>query len=223
MPNLLALSKEQTEEIKQAELYLNAATDFAIVDDQTYSEASTILAKLKEKKKTYDDMRKQLKAPILQAGKQIEELFRGPIHCLTKAEETYKLGMIKYKNQVEQQKRAEEIARQDKIDTLNKEAALALAENDTEVYNLVMEELDNSQNQLTTVPKIEGISYRDNWKAEGVNLALALKGVYEGEAPLSILKFDEVALNQLAKSTKGTVTYPGVNIYKEQIVASRRG
>jgi hypothetical protein len=74
---------------------------------------------------------------------------------------------------------------------------------------------------VTGPQKASGISYRDNWKAEVVDLMTLVKAVASGKAPLSYLEANMTALNQAAKALRGTQDIPGVRQYSETVQAKR--
>jgi hypothetical protein len=59
-------------------------------------------------------------------------------------------------------------------------------------------------------PKVEGVSYVETWSGEVADLALLVKAVAAGEAPITLLQANTAALNALARSMKGQMTIPGV-------------
>jgi hypothetical protein len=221
--NDIQLSEDQSKELKKTEAYFNGAKNFIIDDDLAYQNAVRMLQKIKTEKKKLDDMRKSIKQPILEAGRKLEDLFRQPINNLTEAEQAYKKSMINYYNVLEEKNKKMELVNQERIRTLEVELKLAEEMDDIRGYELINQELQKVKNLKNIIPITEGISFRENWKGEGFDLEKAVKAISEGKAPLSIIKFDDMAINQLAKSTKGTVDYPGIKIYKESVVAAKRG
>jgi hypothetical protein len=65
----------------------------------------------------------------------------------------------------------------------------------------------------------QGVSYRDNWKGRVTDPALLMKAIVKGFAPANLMAPDLSALNSLAKSSRGSLTVPGVVFYCEKIVA----
>jgi hypothetical protein len=215
------LTTEQQNEIAASERYLNAAKVFEITDIHTFKEASVMLQEIKFKKKEYDDLRKKLKAPILEAGKNIEEMFRKPLHFLYQAEKAYKINMLKYDKAQSAISDADKRAKMQLEVELQGEATIAYAKGNTDRYENKLAQLSELQSEVIVPQKVEGISFRDNWKGEVTSLAQLIQAVSEGFAPQSLLKCDDSALNTLAKSTKGTMRYPGIRFYNDRIVASR--
>ena len=63
------------------------------------------------------------------------------------------------------------------------------------------------------VAKVEGVSHRENWKWEGEDLMATIKAVAAGEAPASVLSWDEKELTRRVKALKATLQIPGVRVY----------
>lgn len=61
------------------------------------------------------------------------------------------------------------------------------------------------------VPKVAGISYRDNWKFEIENL---------GEVPREYMTPDMVKIGAVVRALKGGTRIPGVRVYSEKTVAA---
>lgn len=221
MTELVAVTSEQNDEINKAESYLNGAKNFIINDDRSYNSAGEMLKQIKAKKKSLDDMRKSLKKPINEAGKRIEDMFREPLNFLLQAEQSYKKSMIKYKETMEYIDCLQQKQKQDRLEILELAKIDAIKTNNEIEFYRITNEINELQNNNQLTPKVDGISYRDNWKGEGFDLIATIKAISEGKAPISIVRFDDIAINQLAKSTKGTIDYPGIKFYNDQIIATR--
>lgn len=215
------LTEEQQKQIALAESYLNGAKNYVVDGIHSFKRAAVMLQEIKQQKKEYDNLRKHLKAPIIEAGKNIEELFRKPIHFLHKAEEAYKVNMLKFEK-VERQKIEAEKKEKTKIETqLLEEAEIAIAKGNTERFDNLMTDVTELNTKVVEVPKADGISFRDNWKGEVIDIIDVIKAVAKGDAPPTLLMVNESAINQIAKATKGTMQYPGIRFYNDKIVASR--
>lgn len=71
------------------------------------------------------------------------------------------------------------------------------------------------------VAKVEGVSHRENWKADGEDLMATIKAVAAGEAPITVLTWDTKELTRLAKALKGTFSCAGVRVYDAGSTAVR--
>jgi len=70
-------------------------------------------------------------------------------------------------------------------------------------------------------PKAEGISFRDNWSAQVVDLAALVKAVASGSQPLALVLPNQVGLNGLARSLKSGLAVPGVRAVNDRIAATK--
>jgi len=71
-------------------------------------------------------------------------------------------------------------------------------------------------------PKVSGISYRENWTFEVVNLMDLVKAVAAGIVPIQALHPNMTFLGSQARNLKSSMRYPGVNAYAEKIVSAGR-
>lgn len=72
------------------------------------------------------------------------------------------------------------------------------------------------------MPKVEGVTYRDNWKAHpDVDLRALAGAVAAGTVAPTLLVPNLTALNQIARATQGTQTIPGVRFFNDRQVAAR--
>jgi hypothetical protein len=140
-----------------------------------------------------------------------------------------KAQIVKYREEEERQRRAEEarlrqIARQQEEERRLQEALLAELEgNHEEAEDILAEEVYAVPPIVEkTLPKVEGISTVETWKAEIVDLMALVKAVAEGRAPISLLSGNQTAVNSIAKH-KGTLTYPGIRVYPETVVRAGHG
>ncbi len=219
----IALNDVERKKVDMAEAYLNGAKNFVIDNNESFESANSMLKEIKVKKKEYDDMRKRLKKPIIEAGKNIEDFFRSPINYLTQAEQAYKKSILEYQQAIQKLVTETETKKTEDTADLQQKALDALKENDYKAYAKNMLEITQLEQTEVAVPKSDGVSFRDNWKGEVTDMAALIDAVANDKAPISLLKVDESALNSLAKSTKGTVSYPGIKFVNDKIVAVKTG
>lgn len=70
-------------------------------------------------------------------------------------------------------------------------------------------------------PKAQGVSFRDDWSAEVVDLLALVKAVASGHQPLALLQANVPALNQMAKALKGSMAVPGIRVTSRRITSVR--
>jgi len=68
-----------------------------------------------------------------------------------------------------------------------------------------------------STPKVQGVVFREIWKAQVVDLRSLVNAVSAGKAPIQALKADDVFLNQQARSLKSALNLPGVKSYSERV------
>lgn len=125
--------------------------------------------------------------------------------------------------QAEAKRRAEEA-------TLAAAAALEIEANATGDTAMLQEAQDILEQPIDTpnvfvapsMPKVQGVSYRDNWKAhEIVDVKALAAAVAAGTVPSTFVVPNMVALNQFARATKGTQHIPGVKVWNDRQVTAR--
>jgi hypothetical protein len=71
--------------------------------------------------------------------------------------------------------------------------------------------------------KPKGLSTPKTWRAvlagstgqeQAISLIAVLRAIVKGELPISLVKIDQTALNQWARSTKGTQTPAGLRVFE---------
>lgn len=72
------------------------------------------------------------------------------------------------------------------------------------------------------MPKVQGITYRDQWKAHPtIDIVKLAAAVAAGKASPTFLMVNMTALNQFARATQGAQAVPGVRFFNDRIVAAR--
>jgi len=123
-----------------------------------------------------------------------------------------------------------EAHRQAEAVTLAAAAAMELEARATGDAGLLQEAADILAQPIDTpvvsvaklTPKVDGISYRDNFKAHpAVDIKALAAAVAAGTAPVGFLTVNMTAINQFARATQGTQPVPGVRFFNDRIVAAR--
>jgi hypothetical protein len=71
-------------------------------------------------------------------------------------------------------------------------------------------------------PRVEGVSFRENWRAEVVDKAAFVAAVASRPELVNLLDANLAALGHLARAHKSALNLPGVRVWCEQIVAASR-
>ena len=202
-------------------------SDLKIADPQTYELAGERLKELSAKEKQIEDFRKKLKAPILAAGKAIDEFFNAPLTRLQGARASLKRSLLQYQIAEEQRRRelearAQEAARKER-EKLEARAAKAEASGKAEKAEALQVAAASVivPTVASTVSKISGISTRTSYRAEVVDKMELVKAVAAGTIPLNAIDANMPFLNNQARAMRDTLAYPGVKVVQETGLASR--
>jgi hypothetical protein len=73
-----------------------------------------------------------------------------------------------------------------------------------------------------TFQPARGVSVAATWKGEVTSLELLVKAIAAGRANISLVQANEVAINQLARATRGTLQVPGIRFFSQSNVRAGR-
>jgi hypothetical protein len=71
-------------------------------------------------------------------------------------------------------------------------------------------------------PRVEGVSFRDNWRAEVVDKVAFVAAVAAKTELVNLIEPNTAALSHLARAHKSALSIPGVRVWCERIVAASR-
>ncbi len=155
---------------------------------------------------------------------------------LVEAEAVLKRAMLAWDSQQEQLRREEEqrlqaeAQRRAEAATLEAAATLELEARITHDDAMLQEAHDIIEQPVeapvvvvkTMTPKVQGISYRDQWKtAPGVDVKALAGAVAAGLVPPTFLIPNMAALNNYARATEGGQAVPGVRFFNDRQIAAR--
>jgi hypothetical protein len=238
---MVGVSKEALQH--DAQSWASRAKGLRIVDVETYTNASHLLRSVKgvraeiagwfaphidgamETKRRAESARKALvdEKDRMEAG-------------LVEAETVLKRGLLEWESTQERRRREQEAAlqaeaqRQAEAATLAVAASLELEAHATGDADMLQEAQDILDQPVlapvvsvkTTLPKVQGIVYRDQWKAHPEIDVKALAGaVASGQVPVTFLTPNLSALNNYARATEGGATVPGVKFWNDRQIAAR--
>ncbi len=73
-----------------------------------------------------------------------------------------------------------------------------------------------------SVPKVQGITYRDQWKAHpDIDVRKLARAVADGTASPTFLTPNLTAINQFARGTQGAQPVPGIRFFNDRQIAAR--
>ena len=155
---------------------------------------------------------------------------------LVEAETVLKRSLLTWEAAEEERRRAEERRLQAEAQaraeqaTLEAAAAMELEAQATGDAGLQQEAEDILAQPIeapvvsvaSSVPKVQGVTYRSTWKAHDVIDVKALAGaVAAGSVPPGFLTPNLTAINQFARATQGAQAVPGVRFYEDRQIAAR--
>lgn len=155
---------------------------------------------------------------------------------LVNAEAVVKRALLSWENEQEQLRRAEEARLQAEAQREAEAATLAAAaelervavqtgdaEMLAEAEAIIAQPVEAPAVLIKSfVPKVQGITYRDNWKAHPeIDVRALAAAVAAGAAPVSFLVPNMTAINQWARATQGGAEMPGVRVINDRQIAAR--
>jgi hypothetical protein len=228
---------------REAHDWASRARELHIVDRETCLNASHLLRSVK----TLRNQVQQWFAPHIEAAMETKRKAEAARKALAderdrmeaplaEAETVLKRGLLAWEAKQEEARLAEERRLQAeahaRAEALTIEAAAAL---ELEAVATGNEELLQEANDVLAqlidapvvsvgkmVPKVDGITYRDHWKAHPTVVVKALAAaVASGAAPVTFLTPNMTAINQFGRATQGAQPVAGIRWFNDRQVAAR--
>lgn len=206
--------------------------DGYVVDSATMFEAAAEdLRTVKGIRKSLEDERTKMKAPILEAGRAIDAFFKRPISMLDDAAGVINRTMVGWKQEQdriarEAQRKADEEAARIRAEAQKKALELA-AQNkvdEAEKYQAVADVVISPKIEPRT-PKVEGVHTRTTYSAELVDLGQLVEFIAANHKSnpqvLSYITANMSVLNKLASALKDSYAVPGTRAIKTESVVAR--
>lgn len=201
-----------------------------IIDQQSLESAATLLKIVKAKASMIEDERKKLKAPILEAGKAVDTLFKVPLKTCSMAENVLKIKINVYMSEQERKReKAEAIAREAADNERRRLGKLKTnAENRGDDEKAKAFEARKEAVAIPEVPpaeRVSGISQTETWSAELRDMPVPIQAAASGNmAAADCLSFNQTEANRKARVLRSGMDIPGILPIKTTgIAASRRG
>jgi len=161
-----------------------------------------------QKKATMEEM-KTYTEPLQKA----EKLIKGAIGSFAEAQERAAAA---------EQARKDKIARQEAEDQRLRDAqALQDAGHEEEAERALETPVVTAAVHVAPVAKAEGVSTRKKYSGKVVSLKALVVAIAKGEAPITLIKPDMTAINQLVRATKEATDISGIEVVTETVVAGR--
>ena len=194
------------------------AKKITISDTASYELAGQIVLRVKDLRKKINDAFDPIIAKAFATHREAKAQKTKVEAPLIEAESFIKPQIARWEREQEQKRRdAEEKARREAQEKAEQEQ-LARAEeaekrgDHEEAEHIIQQPIQPAPVVIPTeVPKIKGISIRQNWKARVVD---------ETKVPREYLSVDMVKLNGLARAMKDQAKVSGVEFYSEDIVSA---
>ncbi len=170
-----------------------------------------------ERKRIVDE-RDAIKAPLVQA----EPIIKRKLLLFEQEQERARLDEER-RLQLEAQRHAEAVTLAVAADLELQAAATGDAEMLDEANAILAQPIDAPVISVkTAMPKVQGITYRDSWKAHpSVDLKALAGASAVGQAPVSFLVPNWTAINQFARATQGAQPVAGLKFFNDRTIAAR--
>jgi hypothetical protein len=217
-------------EIEQLSLSIpEQAKSLKICDDVTYQKGGELFHTIKDLRREIDLVFSPIINAAHKAHKEACDQRRKVEAPLLEGEAILKLSMANYNEELERkakekQRKLEDLARRLAEEATLQAAIHAEAQGNNEVAEAIISTPIEVAPivQVAEVTKIEGVSYRENWRAEIVSLMELVKAIASGSMPITLVVANEVALNQMARALKNAMNIPGVRAVCEKTVTDGR-
>lgn len=187
--------------------------------------AGATLLEVKRRLNLLKAEKKRLIDPVVQHKRDLEALFEPLEFQLSEAEKGLKRAIAQFHANQEAERRRLEAEERDRHASEQAEAEAAAkaleAKGEKWQAEATRDNVRPTPLVVMDTPKIDGISIRDQWHAEVVDLMELVKAVAAGTVPLHYLQANTANLNLAAKQMKGTGDIPGVRLWNDKGVAVR--
>ena len=180
-----------------------------VTDEETLSRAVEIAAKCAEVRRAAEARRKDLKAPVLERGRQIDAAFKELLSPVSAAENALKAQIGAY--QAEQRRKAEEERRRQEELARRRQAA--------EDKRAAEQERVPVQHRPAVVPEPERTARSESGAKASVRMIRRHEVVSAWELPAEYLMPDE---KKIAAAVREGKDIPGVRVWEEPSVAVGR-
>lgn len=226
----LALVVDSGAVVERALTFPDQARALRIADAVSYAQACEFLKGIKTLR---TEIAETFQPHITRAHESHKALIKEKADAeapLADAERITKAALVTYDQQQEQARRAEEarvraeLKRQEEERRLSEAVALEAAGETEDADALLAEPIPVPVVAVQpTTPKVSGISYRETWGAEVVDLAALVAFVATRPEFAGLLTPNMPALNAQARSLKGALQIPGVKaVCTRDVAAGRR-
>lgn len=190
------------------------------------------LGELRDRKKLAIEVIERIRRPAYDAYQAVLAFKKDIIGPLEAVEKQIAGRLSEYKREKDRRDREERDRILREIEEEQKrqqeaEAKLLEAEGDTAAAEAIRKapvviRPDAFETSLRDEPVEYSDRYRDNWKAEVVDLPQLVQAVADGKLPLSVIEPNMKELNQLARALKDAARIPGVIVRNDPVPLTGR-
>jgi hypothetical protein len=224
----VSMDQEQINKVVAVDVMKLKASDLVVSNQTEYEDAADTLGAISNRITELDAMRKTVKAPILEAGRNIDAMFKVPLEQGRAAKKTVQSKMLDYVALVEYGKKlaeeqAAKIAKEQK-EKAEEEALALIANGDDDAAQEILDNVDMMPVPTETIesPKAAGISTRANWKCRVIDLNKLVRSIMQGKAPIDLIQVNQTVANQYAKAMRDTLKIEGLEFYNDATLAVRK-
>jgi hypothetical protein len=216
------ISPEVQKSTETALIIIEVAKSTIIQKVEDYQFAQGLMADIKGRIKTLEEIRMGQTRPIDEAKKKIMDFFRSPIQKLEEAKAYLNLIMVNWadeqeKKRKEEEKRLQEEARKRAEEETLRQALEAEAAGETqEAEQIISEPIYIPPIKVVSeIPKSKESHIRETWSAEIFDIMALVKSIAEGKTDIQAIEPNNLIkthafLNTMATRYKQTLNIPGV-------------
>ena len=208
-------TQEANQAKAEAEVILSISQAFSVSSHEEFVLANAELQSIKKKAKEIEAKRQELKAPILDAGRKVDDLFKPALAVLAAAEESIKKQMVTWQREQERIRREAEEKARIELEKAERARIKAIEKGDVTKVAKLEEKVATIAATVAEAPqvaKVKGFSITEIWSAQIVDVS---------KIPREYMIPDQERLDGLAKAHKENLSIPGVLAVKRDSAASR--
>ena len=231
----VAIQPPESEDIREEALsWPERANAVRIVDNASYVNATELLKGIKALRRRIGEVFDPHVTRAHEAHKALVREKKDAEAPLTEAEGLIKRALVQYTDKQERQRREDEQRLRDEArrreEQRRLEEAAALEQQAVESGNVALGREAEALLEAPvhtpavqvapTTPKVSGISYRETYRAQLVNLMALVTHVATHPEHANLLTLNQPAANQLARSLKTNLRVPGLEVVVQTVPAA---
>lgn len=220
-------SKDQ-KEVQNLVTVVDEYRNFDVVTIDDCQHAADVLNKYKARLNDLEERRKLITKPLDDAKKSVMDLFRPAADAFKTLETILKPKIVAFQRKQEEEQRrlqaeAEEKARKER-ERLEKRAQQAADKGQLEKAAALEEQAATTVAAAPAVidQKVSGIATRKQWKGKVTSVQELCRAIADGHVPASVVEFKQSELDRFAATWQSSKQFPGLMIYQDSIIATRR-